>query len=966
MAARLSRAASSAATGGDADAFRRFGHEVATIDPLREWSVRGDSGSGLPAAGSDAARGAYTGNVGFEFEHCESAAERAWWAAQAESRLESGPVMTTAQKRNAHLLMTQAEVWEHFLGKKFVTLKRYSGEGAEAMLPLLDEIIGAASKGGVGEVVIGMPHRGRLATLVSLLGYPARQLFRKLRGGADIAAGIPGMDDVSSHVAASCVRTYGSTTARVSMLHNPSHLEAVNPVAMGKTRAKRDGAGSASKWATPAAATAQSGPGAGSADAMCLLVHGDGAFSGQGVVWESLAMATLPGFNVGGTVHVVVNNQVAFTATRREGRSSSYCTDVAKGIGAPVLHVNGEDLDAVVWAGRTAVAYRKKFNRDVLIDLVTYRRHGHNEVDQPRFTQPHMYSGITEKQGFPSTYAAALRTEGVLSDSRDATLRGQLDKFLQAELDASADLTDESGSWGVGPAPFGGDSTPDDIPASGLVTKDGSAFGGKWAGIRLPNALEIPGSRSGVATGMSFDDLVRVGKHTVAVPEGVTVHDHLMRGHFIARTEALDQAASDPSEPVINWATAEGMAFASLLDQGFDVRMSGQDVERGTFSHRHGVVVCQESGRKVPILNECVPGAAGRGKLHSVSSHLSEFGVLGFEYGYSLESPGVLPVWEAQFGDFANCAQVIIDQFLSGSETKWMRQSGLVMLLPHGFDGAGPEHSSARIERFLQLVNSPAWATGGVDVDVSLEGMDDAVSAALRAAGVRTLPPSHAAAASRASPSAAVAGAEDKSWFEGINFSVCQPSTPANYFHLLRRQVLRPFRKPLVVVAPKTLLRLRGARSALAEMGPESEFRPLIGASPTGSAEEVKTVLFCSGRQYYELEAAINEAGASATTAIARVEEIAPFPTDDLEAELKRFPNAERVAWVQEEPANAGAWSFVRAHAAAVTKTAAPKSTGLELVSRPVCPTPAVGVGSMHKVQEALLKKDILATLPTE
>jgi probable 2-oxoglutarate dehydrogenase E1 component DHKTD1 len=972
--ARWARAASSVSA--EVQAYRKHGHEVADIDPLRLMTARGDGGSGLasPSVVGEGVIRAYTGPIGAEIDHLESEEERLWlydrmeagWgapkAAHSNATDEHGkPVATLSSKRRAHLLMTQAEVWEMFLAKRFGSLKRYSGEGAESIFVALDQVFAGAASRDVGEIVIGMPHRGRLSLLVSSMAYPARKLFRKLRGKADIPSTVQGLDDVSSHVAASTLREYGSNKIRVSLLHNPSHLEAINPVAMGKTRAKRTAAGSAAPRHHEDGETglhAASGPTSGSPGAMCVLVHGDGAMSGQGVVWESLAMARLPGYSVGGAVHLVVNNQVAFTAQATEGRSTAYCTDVAKGIGAPVLHVNGNDVEAVMWAANTAVEYRQRFGKDVFVDIVSFRRHGHNELDQPRFTQPAMYAAIDATASLPATYAAALVAEGALADSRDKAIRAQLEEHLAAELKACDDAVDSPhGTTGITAA---GSDEPAHGPggSSTLRVGDDSAFGGKWKGLRLAAAEEVPGAWCGGASATGFDatSLIRLGEKSVCVGEGFAPHSTLRRGHIDARLDSLAQAAADHTAQELGWATAEALAFASLLEEGYDVRLAGQDAQRGTFSHRHATLVCQNTGSRMTPLNSL--GSGPQGKLEVVSSHLSEFACLGYELGHSMEAPGQLNIWEAQFGDFANTAQVIIDQFLSGSESKWLRQTGLVMLLPHGFDGAGPEHSSARIERFLQLANSPGWANAHGGISIPLDQTAASGSGhdvAIRGHGTLELPPTHASAAAEATPAAVAAGLADKSWLESANLSICQPSTPANYFHLLRRQVHRPFRKPLVLIAPKTLLRLKAARSSLADMAKGSTFRPVLEDPDVASGAE--QVLLCSGRAYYELKAqlAAQEGDAASTTAVVRLEELAPFPAAALGAVLSAHPAATSVKWVQEEHANAGAWPFVAAHASAVVKSSTAAS-GIELVARPSAATPAVGVSSMHKVQaEALV-----------
>ena len=938
----------------------------------------------------------YSGTVGAEFLHCETPEERQWMAdaleashtgvaaagADPTAAAFAGQRMSLAQKRNAHSLLQQADAFENFLARKYETLKRYSGEGTESLLPALDTMFAHGAEAGWGDVVIGQAHRGRLALLVSLLQYPARKLFRKLKGLPDIPTGWEGLDDVSSHVAVATNRTYGGKSLHVTLLHNPSHLEAVNPVAVGKTRAKRE----------------SHSPGA-----ACVLIHGDAAVSGQGVVAETAGMAGLPGYSVGGTLHIVTNNQLGFTAHSEYGRSTTHASDVLKLAGAPVLHVNAEDMEGVVRATRIACAFRDRFGKDAVINLMGFRRHGHNELDDPSMTSPDLYAVIGQREGFPAAYTSQLLQSGELTLSAHEKLRARLEAYLQSEYDAISDFTPETGTLsaaGEGPLAPAGEAAPTgpleagDVTATALVAAgasaapgvgDYSAFRGKWAACRQARVDEFAGSglvwEEGVEgrlprlvnawcpdTGVPTATLQHVAQASVSTPEGFTMHDRLQRMWAKDRLQRAGLAEGKQAGKV-DWATAETMAFGSLLLQGADVRLSGQDCQRGTFAHRHAVLVDQTSCERFAPLN-AMPNVEGdaavaagswspgpaHGKLDVWSSHLSEFAVMGFEYGYGLESAAVLPMWEAQFGDFGNGAQIIIDNFLAGSESKWLRQSGLTLLLPHGFDGAGPEHSSCRMERYLQNANGQAVAYAWPEV-----GQDKAVT-------------------------------------ETANWSVINPTTPANYFHALRRQMVRPFRKPMVVVGPKTLLRLPAATSTLEDMAPGTAFQPVLQDTAAAAApEDITRVILCSGKVYYDLLAARTAAeGDAITTAIVRVEELCPFPAEGVAQALGAFltpgeevqcdlnvvggktkggvgkaakpkPRSVELVWAQEEPANAGAWSWVRPHLlaplqalgvvpvgkAAEGGVAAGASVPVKYVGRPALATTAVGLGSHNKAQGA-------------
>ena len=837
-------------------AYRRWGHLRARLSPLAHALVRRPGAeAALPEPPEPRLEAAYCGAIGFEFEHLATRAERDFFALAAEA----GPPapLSPAEARNAAALMLRAHELEAFLGRKFVGLKHYGGSGCEALLPAVAAVFAAAGAAGVRSLVLGQAHRGRLALLVALLGYPARKLFHKLDGRDDIPAALPGLDDVSSHIYAS--GELGGV--RFSLLPNPSHLELVNGVALGKARAQRD---------------------AGVGDAMALLLHGDAAFSGQGSVAETLAMSATPAFSTGGSVHLITNNLLGFTAGAGAGRSSTYASDAALAVAAPVMHVDAEQPAAVARACRLAVEYRQRFARDVVVDLVGYRRNGHNEVDEAAFTSPALYREIRAREPFALAFADAVLTRPA-REAQQARIAAQLEAELAA---ARATLNDETGATGLG---SGALSSADGTH----VVADASAFGGKWSGVRLARSsaelLENP------PTGIAVAALAEMGRASVALPPPpFQVHERLLRSHVAARLAAL-------AEGRVDWATAEALALLSLAADGARVRLCGQDAERGTFSQRHAVLVDQRDAGGVEARHAALTAASG-GRVEVHSSLLSELGVLAYEYGHSLESPQNLTLWEAQFGDFANCAQSTIDNFVATAESKWLRSSGLVLLLPHGQDHAGPEHSSARIERFLQLCTGAAWE------------------------GPETL---------LAPPFAA-----DKARDEPLNLLVAQPSTPANYFHLLRRQLARGFRKPLVVATPKQLLRLDEARSPLTSMGPGTSFLPVIGdATAERDAARVERVVLCSGKIFYELDAARRKAaGVYERMALVRIEELAPWPAAAVAAELARYSSARDVVWVQDEPANAGAWAWAR------MQLDAAGVRGVRYAGRPALASAAAGV----------------------
>ncbi|GAB9472044.1 Oxoglutarate dehydrogenase [Globisporangium polare] len=858
-------------------AFRQYGHLEADLDPLQLQkkqrvqdlmpsnfqalfdcdAAAANTGEFTVPAGAvngkqlyDHLQQTYCGKMGFEFQHVSSPEEKAWLAQAVESLDQKFPVLPS-DLRNAYTSMLSADVFETFMAKKFSSFKRYSGEGAEAMLPAVHTVLNAAAVAGISDVVIGMPHRGRLALLVSLLEYPAHKLFYKVQGNSEFPKEFHGVDDVTSHIAQSVDKSFGDKKVHVSLLHNPSHLEIINPVTTGKVRAKID-AGS---------------------NAMAFMLHGDAAFSGQGCVPEGLSLSQLPGFKTGGSVHLIVNNQVGFTTTFKDGRSTRYSSDIAKGIEAPVIHVNGESVHHVIQAARLAVEYRNRFKKDIVIDMIGYRRHGHNEVDEPRFTQPKMYEAVGEAGRFPIKFSKELQTTGLVTEEGVQKLVDRLNAHLEKELQIASD-----------------GYTPTEI----------DAFKGKWSSIGQPQAEDLYVNES---TGLSLDKLLDVGLESVNLPPHIQAHDRLQRTHVESRKKMLTKSA--PEGVRVDWATAEAMAFGSLLREGNSVRLAGQDCRRGTFSQRHAAFTDQAT-EELYFPFHHLPES--QGKFTVINSNLSELAVMAFEYGYSWEDPKNLVIWEAQFGDFFNGAQIVIDQFLACAESKWMRQSGLVLLLPHGYDGAGPDHSSGRIERFLQLVDTPA------------------------------LTPSYASKKQ----------VDWKDYQHDTNIIVVNPTTPANYFHMLRRQQQRSFRKPVVVMAPKTLLRLADATSSLQDLGPATQFQPVFGDASISEPSEVKKVYFCSGKFYYDLvkERASRSENPS-EIAIIRLEELAPFPFQQVAEEMAKFENVKKVVYVQEEPLNQGAWTYAKAHLEKVVS----KKLPIDFIGRESLAACAVGLSKRNKAQ---------------
>ncbi len=771
-------------------------------DPARTLYIGGMFG-GLETATVaelvDILRRNYCGNVGIEYMHINDVEERRFLQEKIEGR--DKEIHFTPRGKVAILnKLIEAEQFEKFLARKYVGTKRFGLEGAEAAIPALESIIKVGGAGGVREIVIGMPHRGRLNVLANVMQKPFKTIFHEFSGGSSNPEDVGGSGDVKYHLGTSTDREFDGNRVHLSLAPNPSHLEAVNPVVLGKVRATQTLRGNGD---TLVPADAQQD------EVLPVLMHGDAAFAGQGIVAECFGFSGVPGYSTGGTLHFIINNQVGFTTSPAFARSSPYPSDVAKLVQAPIFHVNGDEPEAVTFATKVATEFRQRFNRDVVIDMWCYRRFGHNEADEPAFTQPLMYAAIRKHPSVSELYGKRLVAEGVLST---ADVQAMTDGFiagLEADFEAAKQFKADNAQW----------------------------FGGRWVGLHQP--ADPVTARRGAETGVPAAKLQDLAARLHSVPESVSIHKTLAR--------VIDaRAAAVAAGQGIDWATAESLAFASLLTEQpnrYGIRLSGQDSGRGTFSQRHAVWVDQTNGQKY------VPLAQLGGFCEILDSSLSEFGVLGYEYGFAGADPKTLVMWEAQFGDFANGAQVMIDQFIAAGEAKWLRANGLVMLLPHGYEGQGPEHSSARLERYLQLC------------------------------------------------------AED-------NIQVANCTSPSNYFHILRRQMLRPFRKPLIIMTPKSLLRHKRAVSALSDMAEGSQFHRCLDDLATVDDSKVRRLILCSGKVYFDLADARDEQQRD-DIYILRVEQLYPFPGEVLADYAARFPELESIVWAQEEPKNAGAWSFV-------------------------------------------------------
>jgi 2-oxoglutarate dehydrogenase E1 component len=794
-------------------------------------------------------RRTYCQTLGIEFMHISDGQQKGW----LQERIE-GPdkeISFTREGKRAILnKLVEAEGFEKFLDVKYTGTKRFGLDGGESLIPALEQIIKRGGNLGVKEIVLGMAHRGRLNVLTQVMGKPHRALFHEFKGGSWAPDEVEGSGDVKYHLGASSDREFDGNKVHLSLTANPSHLEIVVPVALGKVRAKQDQHG-----ATPEHREM----------VMPLLIHGDAAFAGQGVIAESFGLSGLRGHRTGGSVHFIVNNQIGFTTYPRFSRSSPYPSDVAKMIEAPIFHANGDDPEAVVFAAKVATEFRQKFQRPVVIDMFCYRRFGHNEGDEPAFTQPLMYKRIRSHPTTLELYGKKLIAEGVVTEGEIEKMKADWRTRLDAEHEAGQGYKPNKADW----------------------------LDGKWAGLKI--AGDVDEARRG-KTGVTIETLKEIGGKITAVPEGFHIHRTLQR--FIDNR----RKAIETGEP-IDWATAEALAICSLLLDGHRVRLSGQDSERGTFSQRHSVLVDQQTEDRHTPFNHIREGQA---RYEVINSMLSEEAVLGFEYGYSLSEPNALTMWEAQFGDFANGAQVVLDQFVSSGERKWLRMSGLVCLLPHGYEGQGPEHSSARLERFLQMC------------------------------------------------------AED-------NMQVANCSTPANYFHILRRQLLREFRKPLILMTPKSLLRHKRCVSRLDEMGPDTSFHRLLWDDaqllPNEKIKlvadgEIRRVVLCAGKVYYDLYEERAQCGID-DVYLLRVEQLYPVPLKALLQELSRFKEAELV-WCQEEPRNMGAWHFIEPYLEWVLNQSGSKHKRPLYAGRPATAATATGLMSKHLAQLKQLLEDAL------
>ena len=786
----------------------------------------------------------YCGTFALQYMHISDPEQAAWLKERIEGY--GKEIAFTREGRKAILnKLVEAEGFEKFLHVKYMGTKRFGLDGGEALIPAMEQIIKRGGALGLQEIVIGMPHRGRLSVLANVMGKPYRAIFNEFQGGSFKPEDVDGSGDVKYHLGASSDREFDGNTVHLSLTANPSHLEAVNPVVLGKVRAKQDQMNDTERRKV-----------------MAVLLHGDAAFAGQGVVAEGFQLSGIRGHRTGGTMHIVVNNQIGFTTAPHFSRSSPYPTDIALMVEAPIFHVNGDDPEAVVHAARVATEFRQKFGRDVVLDIFCYRRFGHNEGDEPNFTNPVMYKRIKTHKTTLQLYTERLVKDGLIPEGEIEDMKAAFQARLNTEFEAGKEYKPNKADW----------------------------LDGRWSHLNREGEDYQRGE-----TAIKPETMAEVGRALTTAPEGFNLHKTVAR---LLETKAEMFSTGKG----FDWATAEALAFGSLLTEGYPVRLAGQDSTRGTFSQRHSGLIDQETEDRYYPLNHI---REGQQRYEVIDSMLSEYAVLGFEYGYSLAEPNALVMWEAQFGDFANGAQIMFDQFISSGERKWLRMSGLVMLLPHGFEGQGPEHSSARLERFLQMC------------------------------------------------------AED-------NWIVANCTTPANYFHILRRQIHRTFRKPLVLMTPKSLLRHRLAISDAEDFTTGSSFHRVLwddaekGHSDTVLAkdDQIRRVVICSGKVYYDL---LEERDARGITDIylLRLEQFYPFPALALTKELERFKKAE-IVWCQEEPKNQGAWSFVEPNIEWVLSRIGAKHTRPRYAGRAASASPATGLASQHKAQQTALVNDAL------
>ncbi|SHH30017.1 2-oxoglutarate dehydrogenase E1 component [Cognatishimia maritima] len=781
----------------------------------------------------------YCGTFAMQYMHISNPEEASWLKERIEGF--DKEIRFTREGRKAILnKMVEAEGFEKFLHVKYMGTKRFGLDGGESLIPAMEQIIKRGGALGVKDIVIGMPHRGRLNILANVMGKPYRAIFNEFQGGSFKPEDVDGSGDVKYHLGASSDREFDGNNVHLSLTANPSHLEAVNPVVLGKVRAKQDQLNDDTRTSV-----------------MPILLHGDAAFAGQGVVAECFALSGLRGHKTGGTMHIVVNNQIGFTTAPHFSRSSPYPTDNALVVEAPIFHVNGDDPEAVVHAAKVATEFRQKFQKDVVIDIFCYRRFGHNEGDEPMFTNPVMYKRIKGHKTTLSLYTERLVKDGLIPEGEIEDMKASFQARMNEEFEAGKDFKPNKADW----------------------------LDGKWSHLDKNDEDYQRGE-----TAIKTETFEEVANALTTVPEGYPLHKTI--GRFLEnRKNALESGEG------IDWATGEAMAFGSLLTEGYPVRLAGQDATRGTFSQRHSGIVNQDTEKRYYPLNNI---RAGQAQYEVIDSALSEYAVLGFEYGYSLAEPNALTLWEAQFGDFANGAQIMFDQFISSGESKWLRMSGLTVLLPHGFEGQGPEHSSARLERFLQMCG-------------------------------------------------------------GDNWIVANCTTPANYFHILRRQLHRSFRKPLILMTPKSLLRHKLAVSRKEEFTDGSSFHRVLwddaqhGNSDTKlvADKKIKRVVMCSGKVYFDLLEERDARGID-DVYLLRFEQFYPFPAISAVKELERFKGAEMV-WCQEEPKNQGAWTFIEPNIEWVLERIKAKHTRPVYVGRAASASPATGLASQHKAQQQAL-----------
>jgi 2-oxoglutarate dehydrogenase E1 component len=793
----------------------------------------------------DIVKRTYCGTFALQYMHISDPEQASWLKERIEGY--GKEIAFTREGRRAILnKLVEAEGFEKFLHVKYMGTKRFGLDGGEALIPAMEAIIKRGGQLGLREVVIGMPHRGRLSVLANVMGKPYRAIFHEFQGGSYKPEDVDGSGDVKYHLGASSDREFDGNKVHLSLTANPSHLEAVNPVVLGKVRAKQDQLGDADRIAV-----------------LPVLLHGDAAFAGQGVVAECLQLSGIKGHRTGGTLHIIVNNQIGFTTAPHFSRTSPYPTDIALMVEAPIFHVNGDDPEAVVHAAKVAIEFRQKFRKDVVIDMFCYRRFGHNEGDEPMFTNPAMYNRIRKQKTTLQLYTERLVADGLIPEGEIEDMKAAFQARLNEEFEAGRAFKPNKADW----------------------------LDGRWSGLDREREEYSPGD-----TAIKPETLVEVGTALTRYPEGFEIHKTVAR-------QLENKAKMVETGKGYDWATAEALAFGSLLTEGFPVRLAGQDCTRGTFSQRHSGLVDQTTEERHYPLNHIRPGQA---RYEVIDSMLSEYAVLGFEYGYSLSEPNALVLWEAQFGDFANGAQIMFDQFINSGESKWLRMSGLVCLLPHGYEGQGPEHSSARPERFLQMCANDNWI-------------------------------------------------------------VANCSTPANYFHILRRQVKRNFRKPLILMTPKSLLRHPMCISDAEDFTTGSQFhRVLWDDAQKGHSDltlkpdaKIKRVVMCSGKVYYDLLAERDKRGAD-DIYLLRLEQFYPFPVQALSKELERFKGAEMI-WCQEEPKNQGYWSFVEPNIEWVLSKIGAKQGRARYVGRAASASPATGLASRHKAEQDALVNEALS-----